>query len=223
MDAEARCLGADRVGDGLHRLAALTDAELLVLGSSRQGQHGRVWLRDAVRHALNGAPCAVAVAPLAYAQLGTPITQIGIAYNGSAEARAALATGSELATELNASTIAFEALPAPVIDGRHGRPDAAVATIREFVDAARERVADETGMSACTTTGDTVRELEIFSGGVDLLIIGSRDHGPLGRLVHGSTTHRLLGYARSPMLILTRAARAREADQAATARRMLTV
>ncbi len=99
VDAEARCLGADRVGDGLHRLAALTDADLLVLGSSRQGQHGRVWLRDAVRHALNGAPCAVAVAPLAYAELGTPITQIGIAYNGSAEARAALTTGSTLATE----------------------------------------------------------------------------------------------------------------------------
>jgi nucleotide-binding universal stress UspA family protein len=223
VDAETRVLGADRVGDGLSQIAALADADLLVLGSSHQGQHGRVWLRDAVRHALNGAPCAVAVAPLAYAELGTPITQIGIAYNGSAEARAALATGSALAMELNASTIAFEALPAPVIDGRHRRHDGAQPTVREFEDAARQRVAAETGMSACTTTGDTVRELAIFSGSVDLLIVSSRDYGPLGRLVHGSTTHKLLGYARSPMLILTRAARAREAGQAATARPMLTV
>ena len=44
-------------------------------------------------------------------------------------------------------------------------------------------------MSACTTIGDTVHALEVFSGGVDLLILGSRDYGAVGRLVHGSTTH----------------------------------
>src|SRR5579863_895157 len=100
VDADTECLGADRLGEGLHQLASLTGADLLVLGSSHQGPHGRVGLRDEVRHALNGAPCAVAVAPLAYAELGTPITQIGIAYNGSVESRAALATGSALAAGL---------------------------------------------------------------------------------------------------------------------------
>lgn len=214
VDAETHCLGADGVGHGLHRLVELTGADLLVLGSSHDGEHGRVWLREAVRHALNGAPCAVAVAPLAYADLGTPITQIGIAYNGSEESRRALATAAALAAEMHASTTAFEALVSPIIDGHYGPYADDDATIRDFEDAARRRVGEETGMNACASAGDTVRELEVFSGSVDLLILGSRDYGPVGRLVHGSTTHSLLGYARSPMLILTRAAREREIDPA---------
>jgi nucleotide-binding universal stress UspA family protein len=223
VHAETECIGADRVGSGLHQLVALTDADLLVLGSSHEGQHGRVWLRDEVRHALNGAPCAVAVAPLAYADLGTPITEIGIAYNGSAESRAALVTGAALGEELHAHTTAFEALASPVMGGRYDPYGSTELTIREFEDAARQRVIEETGMNACTTVGDTVRELELFSGSIDLLIVGSRDYGPVGRLVHGSTTHRLLGYSRSPMLILTRAARAREVELAARRRSLLAV
>lgn len=206
--AEAQSLGADRIGNGLHRLAETTGADLLVLGSSHEGQHGRVWLRDAVRRAINGAPCAVAVAPLAYADLGTPITQIGIAYNGSDESRVAVETGNALADELHATATAFEALASPVSDRQ---AEGAEATIREFEDAARERISHETGVSACTATGDAVQELALFSGTVDLLIVGSRDFGPIGRLMHGSTTHGLLGYARSPLLILNRAARSKAA------------
>ena len=209
--AEARCLGADRIGNGLHRLAESTGADLLVLGSSHEGQHGRVWLRDAVRRAINGAPCAVAVAPLAYADLGTPITQIGIAYNGSEESRVALAAGSALADDLHATATVFEALVPPLFDGQ---PEAAEVMIREFERTARERITDETGLGACTAAGDAVEELALFSGSVDLLIVSSRDFGPIGRLVHGSTTHGLLGYARSPLLILNRAARSRAAGPA---------
>ena len=51
------------VGRGLHEFADIEDADLLVLGSSRRGMLGRVLLGDHTRAALNGAPCAVAVAP----------------------------------------------------------------------------------------------------------------------------------------------------------------
>ena len=210
--AEAQCVGADRIGSGLHRVAESTGADLLVLGSSHEGQHGRVWLRDAVRRAINGAPCAVAVAPLAYADLGTPITQIGIAYNRSEESRVALEAGNVLAEELHAAATAFEALIPPVFDGQG---ESAEEAIREFEDAARDRITDETGVSACASAGDPVEELALFSGSVDLLIVGSRDFGPIGRLVHGSTTHGLLGHARSPLLILNRAARSRAAGPTA--------
>lgn len=214
VEAETHCLGADGVCNGLHRLVELTGADLLVLGSSHAGRHGRVWLRDAVRHALNGAPCAVAVAPLAYAELGTPITEIGIAYNGSEESRRALATAAALGAAMHAAVTAFEALAPPVIDPYHGPYADDTVTMRELEEAARRRVAEETGMCACASIGNTVHELEVFSGTVDLLVLGSRDYGPVGRLMHGSTTHSLLGYARAPMLILTRAARAREIDPA---------
>lgn len=209
VDAAPFSVGADRIGSGLHRLAELAGADLLVLGSSREGQNGRVWLRDGVRNAINGAPCAVVVAPLEYAELGTPITQIGIAYNGSEESRAAMEVGRRLAIELGANALAFQALQRPVSESQTVTDEALARATRELEDEVRERLVEETGADACASCGDTVQEISVFSGSVDLLIVGSRDYGPVGRLVHGSTTHRLLGNARSPLLILTRAARER--------------
>jgi nucleotide-binding universal stress UspA family protein len=51
------------VGRGLHRLAEQRTSDLLVLGSCHRGLLGRVVLGDDTSHALNGAPCAVAIAP----------------------------------------------------------------------------------------------------------------------------------------------------------------
>jgi nucleotide-binding universal stress UspA family protein len=213
VDAEPCSVGADRIGSGLHRMAEITGADLLVLGSSREGQNGRVWLRDGVRNAINGAPCAVVVAPLEYAELGTPITQIGVAYNGSAESHAALAVGRGLAFELGANTIAFQALQRPVYEAQSVSAERLAEATRGIEANQREHLVEETGIDACASCGDAVQEISVFSGSVDLLIVGSRDYGPVGRLVHGSTTHRLLGYARSPLLILTRAAREQVAQQ----------
>lgn len=47
----------------------------------------------------------------------------------------------------------------------------------------------------------------LYSASLDLLVIGSRDYGPVGRLVHGSVARQLLSHTRCPLLILTRAAR----------------
>ncbi len=217
LEAEICSLGADRIGNGLHRMADETGADLLVLGSSREGQNGRVWLREGVRNAINGAPCAVAVAPLEYTELGTPITQIGVAYNGSSESRAALAVGRRLGAEKAANTLAFQALHQPSLDASTASAELLAQSVQRLESAARDRIVRETGVSACASCGETIQELAVFSGSVDLLIMGSRDYGPMGRLVHGSTTHRLLGYARSPLLILTRAAREQAALQAASA------
>ena len=70
LNAEVCCIGANRVGAGLHRLADLTRADLLVLGSSAEARSGRVLITDETRHAINGAPCAAAVAPAGYADKG---------------------------------------------------------------------------------------------------------------------------------------------------------
>ena len=49
-------------GRGLHLQAETQGADLLVVGSCSRGAVGRVMLGDDTRAALNGAPCAVAVA-----------------------------------------------------------------------------------------------------------------------------------------------------------------
>lgn len=59
----------------------------------------------------------------------------------------------------------------------------------------------------------------MYSASLDLLVIGSRSYGPIGRLVHGSTAQQLAGAARCPLLVLTRAAREAEAAQVSPDRR----
>jgi len=44
----------------------------------------------------------------------------------------------------------------------------------------------------------------------DVLVIGSRSFGPVGRFVHGSVAQRLARSARCPLLVLNRAAREAE-------------
>ena len=69
--------------------------------------------------------------------------------------------------------------------------------------------------------GDPAEELTLYSASLDLLVLGSRGYGPLGRLVHGSTAHQLANTARCPLLVLARNAQttspAGSADDRATA------
>ena len=68
VEADLRWYGSPSVGRGLHELAELIGADLLVIGSSRRGLLGRVLIGDDTRAALNGAPCAVAIAPAGYSR-----------------------------------------------------------------------------------------------------------------------------------------------------------
>ena len=63
--ARLRGRAASSPGRGLHELCELIDPDLLVVGSSRRGLVGRVLIGDDTRGALNGAPCAIAIAPRA--------------------------------------------------------------------------------------------------------------------------------------------------------------
>lgn len=65
VEAELRSFGDPSIGKGLHVLAEHVGADLLVVGSSRRTLVGRVMVGDDTRAALNGAPCAVAIAPAA--------------------------------------------------------------------------------------------------------------------------------------------------------------
>ena len=94
---------------GLHRQAEEQHADLLVVGSCSRGAFGRAMIGDDTRAALNGAPCAVAIASRGYAaRAGNPIARIGVAYNGSPESKAALAMARELAAPTSASIDAWK-------------------------------------------------------------------------------------------------------------------
>ena len=56
----------------------------------------------------------------------------------------------------------------------------------------------------------------MYGQSIDLLVVGSRGYGPLGRLMHGSTSTKLARIARCPLLVLTRAAQAVDGSEAGT-------
>ena len=106
----AEGLTAGRV---LHERAERQRADLLVLGSCHRGAFGRAMLGDDTRESLNGAPCAVAIAPAGYSESAKPFATIGVGYDGSPESRAALALARALGERTGARVSALKIVHFP--------------------------------------------------------------------------------------------------------------
>ncbi len=206
IKAELRAVRARSPGQGLHVLAEDEGADLLVVGSSRQGILGRVLLADDTQQALNGAPCAVAIAPAGYARHPETIHKIGVGYNDSPESENAIRFARGLAARFGADLSAFEAVSLPSYTFLGGPVPLEGEQLEEMVDAARARIAALGDVEPHAAYGIACDELALYSGSVDLLILGSRDYGPIGRLIHGSASQELAHSARCPLLVLTRTA-----------------
>jgi nucleotide-binding universal stress UspA family protein len=207
-DVELVSMAAATPGGGLHRQAEEQGADLLIVGSCGRGAFGRAMLGDDTRAALNGAPCAVAVAARGYAEHPTPLARVGVAYNGSPESRAALARARELAEPTRASVHALEVVSIPTYAFTGLMPP----TIGEGVDVvlseANARMRELDGVEGTAAYGLAGEELAAFGDEVDILVVGSRSYGPVRRLVSGSTSGYLERHARCSLLILPRAAAA---------------
>jgi len=205
---EANVMACEGVSPGrvLHEVAEQQGADLLVLGSCHRGAFGRSLLGDDTRESLNGAPCAVAVAPGGYADRPAPFATIGVGYDGSTESRAALDLAREIAAPTGARielrqvlhfpTYIYTGLIPPVGEG-----------IDEIVRDADAEMKKIEGVEAKAEYGLPGEDLASFSREVDLLIVGSRGYGPVGRLIHGSTSNYLQRHARGPLIVLPRAGR----------------
>jgi nucleotide-binding universal stress UspA family protein len=211
IEAQLRPTGSPSVGRGLHELAEASGADLLVVGSTCRGLLGRVLVGDDTRAALNGAPCAVAIAPAGYSQHPHMMREIGVGYNGSRESEHALEVARKLAHEHGAKLSAFEAVSLPAYLYMGG-PAPVDLSIKDAVKDARSRITRLGEIDAHAAYGRPSEELAVYSASLDLLIVGSRDYGPVGRLVHGSTSQQLARTARCPLLVLTRAARTAQTD-----------
>jgi nucleotide-binding universal stress UspA family protein len=193
-------------GRGLHQQAERQNADLLVVGSCSHGAFGRAMLGDDARAALNGAPCAVAIASLGYAEHPSPIAKVGVGYNGSQESEAALAMARKLATPTKGTLHALEvvSIPTYAFSGvtTPATGDSIDAMLREARDRAK-RLPDVEGHAVYGLTGE---ELAAFGDQVDILVVGSRGYGPMRRLVLGSTSDYLERHARCSLLVLPRIA-----------------
>jgi nucleotide-binding universal stress UspA family protein len=191
-------------GRGLHEQAEQQGADLLVVGSCSHGTFGRAMLGDDTRAALNGAPCAVAVASRGYAEHPTAISNLGVAYNQWPESTTALAVAQELAAPTKAKVHALEVVSLPTVayGGLMSPP------IGEFINGmvkeASERMKELADVDGRAVYGLAGEELARFGDELDLLVVGSRGYGPVRRLVSGSTSNYLERHARCSMLVLPR-------------------
>ena len=217
VDATLLAIDAKSPGKGLHVQAETQGADLLVLGSTHRGMLGRTLLGDDTRAALDGAPCAVAIAPAGFARRASAFSSIGVGYDGSAESTAAIEAARTLAAPSGAVVKALQLVAIPYYE----YTGLAAAAVSESGNIAEERVAQAEeemkaihGVEGHARYGLAGEELAALSGEVDLTIVGSRGYGPAKSLVVGSTSHYLERHARGPLLILPRGARAGEETSA---------
>lgn len=199
VDAHLRWHKAPSVGQGLHELCEEIGADLLVVGSSRRGLLGRVLMGNDTRAALNGAPCAIAIAPAGYSSQPVAMREIGVGYDGSPESEHAVAIARRIASACGAKLSAFHAVSLPTYALLSGGAPLDNA-LELLVDDARKRIAALGGVEPHAAYGQPAEELTLYSASLDLLVVGSRGYGPLGRLIHGSTSLQLAGTARCPSL-----------------------
>ena len=208
VDAEVVCAWHSTPGRGLHELAQSRGSDLIVVGSSRRALLGRALIGDDTRASLNGAPCAIAVAPRGYTEAAHDFETIGVGYDGSPEGQAALAEARDIAGRRGSRIEVLWVVS--LLDVREDSPIPAdwPAAADELVGRCAEKLQLLEGVSADAVYGGPKEELSRLTDRVDLLIIGSRNYGPLHHVFHGTTSTYLTRHAGCPILQLPRGARA---------------
>lgn len=213
--AELRAMPCTSISRGLQQVAAEEDALAIVVGPTHRGTVGQVLPGSVGARLLHGAPCPVAVAPSGYwGGTQPPIRRIGVGYVGAPEAAEALNAAVGLATRTDAAirvlgVVELEATTAPVLigPGYFEREDRARADLTNTMQAAIDDAAAPVEISGVVVDGYADDELARLSREVDLLVCGSRGHGPLSGVVLGSVSTGVLRKARCPVLVVPRGAR----------------
>lgn len=203
----ASCLtvlrSAPDTAGGLREAARDLGADAIVVGSPTARPPGAppADLPGILHH----APCAVGVAPRGEAARGRSLRRIGVAYRDTPSGHAALALGREIAAqhraELHAMTV-VPLLPRPWLGPVIGGAEAAHRLGGEPSEVARTHLDGLDGVVGVVTEGDPAAQLTRFSRTVDLLIVGTRGHGALRRLLVGSTAEVLLTASACPVLVV---------------------
>ncbi len=206
LDADAVSVYESSVSRGLHQLAEQGGADLLVIGSCRRGLLGRVLVGNDTIAALNGAPCAVAIAPAGYAATAHRLSALGVGCDGSAESEQALAAARELAARSGATIKALSVISLQSIPYGESISDNWPDIAKQLMDDELRRLRGLDDVEGEVSYGEPSEELASFGEGLDLLIVGSRSYGPVGRLFNGSTSNYLARRAPCPLLVLPRGA-----------------
>jgi nucleotide-binding universal stress UspA family protein len=216
VEAEYRVVGSGSAAHALDDVAEEEGATMIVVGSSRRGVRRRISPGSTGERLLHGCGCPVAVAPVGMRErpVDAPVQRIGVAYVDAPEAHEALRFASGLAQGTGARLILYSVVArraevyAPIM-GRDSE-DAFLVTLREDaearLDAAVAALPDGVEAEHELLTGDVVDELSALDEReIDLLACGSRNYGPVRRVLLGGVSRQLVRHAASPVVIVPRA------------------
>jgi nucleotide-binding universal stress UspA family protein len=193
---------------GLADVAAEEPADVIVVGSTHRGSLGRVIPGGVGERLLSRAPCPVAVAPHGFADhehFGLGV--VGVAVDGGRESNIALDVAADLAVRLEAKLRVITIVPAIASDDYvkrtvlHDRGDEIQANAMAAPPASLE-------VESSLEDGDPATALARHGVDLDLLVIGSRGHGPLGRMLVGGVSSEVMRSAPCPVLAVPRTVRA---------------
>lgn len=191
----------------LNDIAETEEIDLVVVGSPHRGAVGRVVLGSVAEALLHGASVAVVAAPRGYADRPHDgFARVLAAYDGGEEAAEALKRAEALAVrdgrELHVLTVSTLATAAP--GAFAGTVPPSLPDAAEVVTKGLGLVGDEVDVHGRALHGDPVRELTLWCGPEDLLVVGSRSYGPVARTLLGSVSSALIHTAPCPVLVIPR-------------------
>ena len=196
----------------LHELAEYEGDDLIVLGAAPERIERRhIGLMERMVH---GAPCAIAIAPEGYAERPAgAFSRIGVGYADTAEGRAAVAEAREIArlsgadgvkliagAGLTGALLGYAAMSAAL-------PEAEAEMLEEARTSAERTARAGAGHDSVEVRHeDPAHLLVACSEQLDLLVLGSRDYGPLRHVLLGSVSAAVMRESRCPVVVLPRRA-----------------
>jgi nucleotide-binding universal stress UspA family protein len=195
----------------MHEFASTEAADLIVVGSAHDDlpRHLHVGL---LQRMVDGAPCAVALAPVGYAgDERHRISHIGVGFADSREGISAAYLGHELASllagdleliagaGLSTSTHPNRTVPVP-------RPeDDSYDELQRRLKHLAGGLADNVPVRLLLDDGQPYRVLVERSRHLDLLVLGSRSYGPLRHTLLGSVSAAVIDSVSCPCVVVPRA------------------
>jgi nucleotide-binding universal stress UspA family protein len=193
------------VGRGLAMIAEECGAELIVVGSTRHGIDDRITPGRTARRLLQDGGCAVAQPPQGLRD-EDPFRHVGVAFDGSPQAAAAVAVAYRLARRDEAAVSLFWALPSgDAARDKRDRHAADGGRVRahELLDAVAETAPPGVNPRTVVLHGEPGAAIGAAADGVvDILFAGCRSHGVVKRAVEGSVSEALALEATQPLVVV---------------------
>jgi nucleotide-binding universal stress UspA family protein len=212
-DAAAEVAPGTSTAQGLHQLADELDPGLVVVGSAHRGRLGQVLAGNVALRLLNGLERPLAVAPAGYGEHDAQLRTIGVGFDGSPEARAALEVARRLAQGSGAE-VEVIGVAQPHADltphpwafawGAGAIRDDLDERLRGRLESAAQGLPRGIRHSAHLHTGAPAIVLLEAARSLDLLILGSRGYGPARRVLLGSVSGRVVRGSECPVLVVPR-------------------